>query len=247
MLAPWHRIIVTSLLLPALGVASPVESASGQAANAGPSFSCSGRLPTAEEVICNDAELSAYDRAMAWAYSHKWTTSAVDRADQQLWLARRNACADRRDCIFAAYHEWIAGLDAVQSLGRTFDRVAKADNRGDDPMLESWRSPTGSVTVLGGNGSLFVHSLGGGWYLFQANSTHFYDPHDSLGPNASTSEAVGLVQLTSGKGLWVEDPGTDESCKVQLVRLSSKKWMLVEAGATCGGIGSTLTGVYSKP
>jgi hypothetical protein len=216
------------------------------ATHLGPSFSCSGNLTGAENVICNDVELSVYDRAMAWAYVHDWGRAFGEREEQRQWLAQRNSCANNRDCLISAYRSWIGELDPIKPLDPTFERRGRADNQGDDLLLGELQSPTGYVSPLEDSGSLFVHELGEGWFVFQINATHSYDPHDGRGLNVSTGEAVGVVHLAIGRGIWISEPSDAASCRVKFNKLSPQRWQIEEDGGGCSGIGATLTGIYRR-
>src|SRR5688500_12266175 len=66
-----------------------------------PSFRCGAGLNHVERLICGDAELRAYDRAMGLAYSAR-RGRAPSIGDQRRWLTSRNACGDR-GCLLSAY------------------------------------------------------------------------------------------------------------------------------------------------
>ena len=210
-----------------------------------PSFACAGRFTETEATICSDPVLSAYDRAMAWAFGEGWLSSEAKRSGQTHWLAQRNACADRKSCILAAYHSWIGGLDFERAPRSNFERAGYADNRGDDLLLGSLQSPTGSVTRLDDRGELFIQPIGGNWFLFRAFATHSYHPHDGRGPNVSTGDVTGLVLLSKGTGIWVSDPDSHDGCEMRLTRLAESRWRILEIGI-CSGLGATLSGSYRR-
>jgi len=211
----------------------------------GPSFRCTGSLSPTEALICGDSELSAYDRAMAFAYSHKWQPDHPDWADQKAWLVRRDACGRRRGCVLDLYRAWIGGIAAPDYYGASLSRIGDVPADGSDLMLGSLQSSSGKVAPLGDSGDLSIRAVGGGWYLFKATAAHFYDPDDGRGANVSTSEAMGLVHLDKGKGVFTEDPEMPKPCAVAFTKLPNGKWQLKENG-NCSGVGSTLSGTYAK-
>lgn len=234
---------IVGAVLTAVGVLALIGCAAAPSAASGPGFSCARHNSVTQEAICRDEELSAYERAMAFARSRRWESFIFRWGKRKAWLARRDACAERRDCIRAAYREWIDGLDSVPGIGPSLDRRIKPPSS-DDLMLGSLQSPTGEVSPLGDDGSLTVHALGDDWFVFQATAAHFYDPHDGLGANASTSDAVGVVHLRNGMGRRESNPGDEYSCGVGLTRYAARIWKIEETGY-CGGMGSTLTGIYA--
>lgn len=211
-----------------------------------PSFSCVGALSPTEEAICADAELRAYDSAMHFAYTRKWSWMDRRWSTQRKWLAYRNKCGADRGCVLAAYKQWLEGLDPVEDVGSPLPRVAGPPDEGGDLMLGSLQSPTGEVTNLKDTGELFIQPLGEDWYFFKAFAVHAYDPHDGLGANASTSGALGLVHLTHGIGRFVDDPQEEMTCTLQITKLPDGAWKLDEEGDSCSGIGSSLTGIYRR-
>jgi hypothetical protein len=226
--------------------APPTDHVSAAApANVGPSFQCDRPLSAAEKLVCGDSELSAYDRAVTFAYTHKWHSTGSWH-DQRQWLKKRDDCGRERICLLAVYKEWIGGLESATAPGPLLHRRGSVPSDGSDLMLGTLQSRTGRVKPLGDEGDLYIRPLGGEWYFFQAKAEHFYDPHDGRGANATTSQATGLVHLRNGAGAFDDDPTTQESCKVRLTRLANGAWRLVENGDSCSGLGSTLTGVYRK-
>jgi hypothetical protein len=211
----------------------------------GPSFSCAGRLTETEAAICSDPALSAYDRAMAWAFARGWLPLFGKSGGQAQWLAQRNACAGRNSCIVAVYHSWISQLDFEKAPSYNFQRTGSVNNHGEDLMLGSLQSPTGSVKRLGDWGELFVQPIDSDWFLFRVFVTHSYDPHDGLGSNVSTGDVTGLVRLTKGSGTWSSDIESPDSCSVRLIRISLDRWRIIEGGL-CSGLGATLTGNYLR-
>lgn len=229
-------------MMAALALLIPVN---GQAPT-GPSFRCDGALTPTERLICGDAELSAYDRAVAFAWSHKWRPQYPEWASQAAWLRLRDECGAERQCVLETYRGWIRGLSFLDSdrAGEALMRAGDAPSDGSDPMLGTLQSPTGEVKPLGDSGGLFIHPLGGDWYLFAAQASHFYDPHDGLGANVSTSEAGGgLIHLVRGSARYDEDPSAEIACRLDFTRLPEGGWRLDEDEG-CSGLGSTLSGIY---
>ncbi len=190
----------------------------GQAAT-GPSFGCAGALSPVETLICGDAELSAYDRAMAFAWSHKWRPHEPDWASQQAWLKRRNDCGSKRGCVLEAYQAWIGALDFLDS-----EVASEPLKRAGDKGMNS--------------SELFLHALGGDWYIVSAQALTFYDLPDGQGPTFNSSDlGTQLIHVVGGKA-------TDGVCGVDFTRLPKGRWKLVETGDTCSGMRSTLSGIY---
>jgi hypothetical protein len=242
---PWllRACGISILLGPGALLYASKQAPSGQS---GSSYSCAGLLSPSESTICMDPELSAYDRAVAWATAGRWKPAEWATIDQRSWLVGRDACGSEKNCILAAYREWLNALDPSHTFGPDFLRRGKAENSGEDLLLGSLQSPTGAVAPIEDFGSLSVQSLGEDWLLFRADATHAYDPHDGKGPNASFASAIGVVHLIDGEGFWESDPGEPWSCQIKLARLSRRAWRLTEAGGRCGGLGSTLTGIYRQ-
>lgn len=147
-------------------------------APAGPSFRCDGAVSATEKLICGDAELSAYDRAMAFAWSHKWRPKDVPWASQTAWLKRRNDCGGVRQCVFDAYQAWINGLDSLDDnvVGASLTRV------GDGPNAY---------------GDLRVQALGDDWYIVSAQAAHF--------PEGDTSDlGAEIIHLVNGTATEAE-------------------------------------------
>lgn len=189
-----------------------------------PSFRCAPPLTQTEHTICRDPELAAYDRAMAWANRRGWRSGQSTRTGQRGWLSRRDACGGRRDCILASYREWIDELDWPDFREPSLERLDKG---------EDWRS-------------LYVRSLGEGWFLFSVTAIHIYDPRDGRGKNMSDAGATGVVHLTDGRGVWFRDPAASISCGMGMTRLSARRWRLIEISRWCGGVGATVSGDYRR-
>lgn len=234
-----------ALLVALLSASAAIGQASGSMQSAtGPSFRCTGSLTPTESLICGDAELSAYDRAMAIARARPRRAGTSGGEGQRAWLHQRDACGRQRSCVRASYQDRLNEL-APLAPGRSLRRTAMFRSDGSDLMLGSLQSPTGRVRRLGDTGELQIQPLGGEWYLFEATAAHLYDPHDGRGANVSTSGAVGVIHLDNGSGTFVEDSGSSESCSIRLTRLRRGAWRVVETGS-CSGLGSTLSGIYGR-
>jgi hypothetical protein len=211
----------------------------------GPSFSCIGNLGETEAAICSDGTLAAYDRAMSWAYARGWHSIEAEERGQSSWLAQRNNCAGRKDCIFEAYHRWISALAFERAPPSNFERTGPVDIHVGEPANGRLRARKGSLAQLDDWGALFVQPIGGNWFLFRATATHAYDPRDELGPNVSTGDVTGLVHLSKATGVWVPYPHSPGSCEIRLTRMPSEGWWIDEVGY-CSGIGAKLTGQYHR-
>ena len=232
-----------------LGALLTTSAAIGQAPGSmqsatGPSVRCAGSLTPMESLICGDAELSAYDRAMVIARMGPRRARTSNSEGQRAWLQQRDACGRQRSCVRASYQDRLKEL-APFPTGPSLRRTAMFRPDGSDTMLGALQSPTGRVRRLGDSARLQIQPLGGEWYLFEATAAHLYDPHDGRGANVSDSEAVGVIHLANGTGTFVEDPSTSESCSIRFTRLRRGAWRLVETGS-CSGLGSTLSGIYGR-
>jgi hypothetical protein len=191
--------------------------------------------------VCRDPELSAYDRVLTAQYASKPVNAARRRA-QRAWLAQRNACGVRRDCIIDAYRRWLSGENLLAKT-KTLSRKVAPRPDGSDALLQ-YQSPTRTITRRGDPASLTIRSLGGELYAFKADALHVYDPHDGRGTNASDAEAGGFVYLRNGKGHFGGDPDTPGECAIDFDRRPDGAWKLTDSMG-CGGIGATLTGIYA--
>lgn len=235
----------TALLVALLSASAAGGRAPGPALRAdGPSFSCAGRPTPTEALICGNAELGAYDRALAFAQARLRPSRSSRIMDQRAWLQQRDACGGQRSCVLQAYRDRVRELDLSALAWPSLRRLAARPD-GSDLMLGTLQSPRGRVRRLRDSGELHIRPLGGEWYLFQASAGHLYDPHDALGANVSTSEAAGLVHLENGSGTFVEDPTVQDSCSIRFRRLRGGTWRLEETGS-CSGLGSSLSGTYGR-
>ena len=234
-----------ALLVALLGASAAIGQASGSTQGAtDPSFRCAGTLTPTESLICGDAELSAYDRAMVIARTRTRRARTSNSEGQRAWLHQRDACGRQRSCVLTSYQDRLNELTPFPA-GPSLRRTAMFRPDGSDLMLGSLQSPTGRVRRLGDDAQLQIQPLGGEWYLFQATAAHLYDPHDGLGANVSDSEAVGVIHLDHGSGRFVEDPAEGEGCSIRFTRLRPGAWRLVETGS-CSGLGSSLSGIYGR-
>jgi uncharacterized protein len=134
-----------------------------------PSFPCAGAATYAERTICGDAQLAAYDRAIARLYR----SSGAGRAAQQQWLAERDRCRDR-DCL----------------LDRHEDRLFVLAARGPfpAPALRSLSDRDARVAVA---------PIGGGWFMFFATDLWIYPSGDNA--NTAETAGVFRLQGSSGE------------------------------------------------
>ena len=228
----------------ALGALSGAPASAAGPGAPGPSFSCAARLNATEALVCRDGELSAYDRAMAAARARTWRSSGYGWQGQRDWLARRNACGADRACILDLYRRWIEGLEIESAPRSNFVRVVSPGPDG-EMILGTLQSPTGEVKSLDEDAGMFIHPLGGGWYLFRGSSIYTYDPHDGRESNVSTGEATGLVHIVRGKGLYRADPDIEHGCTLHFTQLPRGRWKVEEEHA-CSGLGATMTGIYAR-
>jgi len=210
-----------------------------------PSFSCSGQLSATERTICSDGELSAYDRAMAWAHARGWQPMETSGRGQSNWLMHRNDCSGDRRCILTAYQDWIGALTLEGAPAANYLRYVPINHRSGTFRSRPQQSPLRIDRQLGDWGELFIQPIGNRWYLFRALVTHNYDPLDGRGPNVSTGDATGLVQLSKGNGEWVSDLESPGSCRIRLNNSQENEWRIEERGV-CSGVGATLTGIYGQ-
>ena len=86
-------------------------------AAAAASFDCTRAAFAPEKIICADPALSELDDRLARNYAAARAVlkegAACLQGDQQQWLRRRNACADRA-CLEASYLDRLAELEGVQ-------------------------------------------------------------------------------------------------------------------------------------
>lgn len=96
-------------------------------ASAHPSFSCSGNLKAAEQVVCDDTGLQRVDRNLAKSYQAVISHSGffhrfkVRRMERQ-FIAERNRCGDNETCVRVAYRgqsQYLRG--EMKRLGVTVD------------------------------------------------------------------------------------------------------------------------------
>jgi uncharacterized protein len=76
------------------------------------SFDCARAGNPTEVAICADPSLSALDSAMAAAYAQRLAQDPSVRQIQRAWLAARNTCGGRTDCLtplITAQLAWLRG------------------------------------------------------------------------------------------------------------------------------------------
>lgn len=213
-------VAVAALLLSA-AITGPGSAAQSPGA---PSFSCKGRLSATEAAICKDAELAAWDRAMARIHPLVDKEWQLPPARQQEWLKQRDACGANRPCILRAYREW-PGFDAgVAGIGTEFLR------QGNDES--NWA----------GMEILPIH---GGWHYFSITAWHVRNAetgavHDGM--------ASGLVHVEGAGGSYDQEPGMDSACRLHFRRIDARRWSVQEFGRNtiCGGMGIDLSGDYVR-
>ena len=206
----------------ALGQSSADARATPNGSMLGPSFSCAGRLNETERAICGDGTLSAYDRALAWSYGRGLQSAEVRPSRQIQWLSRRNACEAVRQCILAAYRDWVSGLDLLDGASVVLERINSRD----------WAS-------------LSLVPLGEEWYLFQVSAMFTFDMPGGKGRDANDGGAVGVVQLTNGRAMWSNDPENSRTCQIEFSRRAKYSWTLRD-NDNCGGVRVTLDGDYRR-
>ncbi|MCB1492691.1 MAG: DUF1311 domain-containing protein [Rhodobiaceae bacterium] len=148
-----------SVTLAALAV-----SLSGPAANARPSFSCSGNLNRAEITICRDDNLGALDREMVASFNR--AMRSIDRQAQRslkrrqaAWRSVRDACGRDRICLRNAYIDQIARLRRVAGLGGPVPTPPSRDTPTDQLSSSSGTStppapPSGASAKVLADGTL---------------------------------------------------------------------------------------------
>ncbi len=134
----------------------------------GPSFDCSGvEADSIEEMICNDAELAAFDRVLADAYAQAKAKATnehppVLKAEQRGWIKGRDECwkaEDARACVADAYRLRTAELQAryrlVDSTGPVF--YVCNDNPSDEVVATFFRTdPPSAIAERGDQVSFMV-------------------------------------------------------------------------------------------
>jgi hypothetical protein len=167
-------------------------------------------LKPAEQFVCRDPELSAYDRALAAQYAAK-PASAARRRAQRAWLAERDGCGVRRECFIDAYRR---GLPLTNLLAKTEVLLRKGAPSDGSALLLQYQSPTRTITPLDRDATLIIQSLGGGLYAFDVQAIYIYDPHDGRGTNSSDAGASGFVYLRGGSGHFGGNPNTPGECAI---------------------------------
>jgi hypothetical protein len=177
-----------------------------------PSFRCAEKLNATELAVCEDAELAAYDRAVALLYAR--ARAAADPPgilSQRLFLRKRDACRKKRRCIVAAYRDWLN----YYGWGLLFSG-SQGNYRGLDTAF------------------LYATPVGGDWYLFNTSAA---DAETSR--SRPSSWAGGVVHISGGTGRFVERRGST-SCTIAFGKLPGNQWQITDNGG-CGVIALTGT------
>jgi hypothetical protein len=193
------------LSLVALGAAAAVEA---------PGFRCTGPINATERLICEDAELAAFDRAVTLLFRGALPFRGPGAAGQRLFLRKRNACGADRGCVLSAYRGWLDdyGWGILYSIDhRYYTRGLEA------PAV------------------LHVLPLGNDWYLFSSGASNSY-----TSATRPASYAGGVIRLSDGTGRFVERRRTT-LCAMDLSRRSERDWRIRDNGG-CGVL--PMTGTY---
>jgi hypothetical protein len=183
-----------------------------------PSFGCAGSLSASEDAICGDAELAAWDRAIALWFKVGRTANSITVAQQRNWLLQREKCQSDKSCLRQTFTEW-PGLHASSRWGQNFERPARNDTAG-----------------------LEIAPIGGGWYAFSIEAIHLVVDRRGRFITANDGNADGVVLISAGRGRFEQDPSEDYSCRVNFLQQAGA-WVLADDGS-CGGIGVTMNGRY---
>lgn len=188
---------------------------SGAAAQEGPTFDCARAEHEAETIICNDAELSALDRALGATFEAAVSAArgldagaeaaeAELRATQRGWIGGRDDCwmaDDKRACIVESYRRREAELVATYQLMEP-SSVATWTCDGDpanevttyfyDTPLPSVRIERGDTVDVGtlapsGSGSLYEGSFGRSIWLHGDEATYREADPDGAEVSCTTS------------------------------------------------------------
>lgn len=136
----------------ALIVLVPAISWLPQTAQANPSFDCNKASTQVENLICEDARLAQLDSELAEAYKvalrdSPWASANRRiRREQEIWLVRRDRCADA-NCLRHQYHNRIGALYAEVSGGDTGSGAGTRQPPTGDPgsMMASCRDRAAHV------------------------------------------------------------------------------------------------------
>ena len=204
------RALAALFALPLLSAASP-----GNA----PSFSCSGNLSLSERAICDEPELSAWDRAIALLYPVGRKSEILTISQQREWLASRNKCGADKACLRQSFQIWPGYPGVGFGVGQRFVRPSKTDDA--------------NMTIL---------PIGAGWYSFSIQAIHIVTDKRGRFLTANEGGTEGVVLIAGGKGHFSTEPGDEFSCEIDFIR-SRNGWLLKDNGQ-CGGLNVTLTGNY---
>jgi len=197
-----------------MGIALSLLALGSAAAAEPPACGCTGRLSASQRLICADAELAAYDRAVTLLSRRARSDEAPGRAGRRAFRRERNACGEDRGCILSAYRRWLDDY----GWGILF----RSDDR---PYSRGLEAPA----------VLHLVPLGGEWYLFSAGAS---DSNTSAA--RPSSYAGGVLRLSGGTGRFAEQRNA-ALCAVELTKRSEREWQVVDNGG-CGIL--PMTGTY---
>lgn len=135
--------IVFALLACAVGLAAAAPTASAR-----PSFDCAKAQSVSEKEVCRVPELQWFDRQLAKLYAEvkaKGWPAVV--AEQHAFLARREACDAKLECLEAAYGH---RLKVLGTLSDTFDAAAEfhPTTFGGSMWVMRYGGLTGAIQIL---------------------------------------------------------------------------------------------------
>ena len=176
--------IVAAIFALAIAFANPSVAAS---------FDCTKASTLVEKAICDDADLSKKDEALAYAYRALLRTGGDQvREDQRRWIATRDQCRDV-GCLRTAYNSRLRQL-ASRLPGYSFGVFEARDGVLDLVQIDAdtfafglvatWRDHTGTLDgqfqVFGDTGKYVASDCGivfdrrnGGWTLRQIGGCGF--------------------------------------------------------------------------
>jgi uncharacterized protein len=141
----------------ALAAVAVVVLGAGVASGA-PSFDCDKAQSVSEKEVCRVPELQWLDRQLAHLYRDvKGKGGPRVIADQRTFLAQREACGSRLECLNQVYHQ---RLRMLGKLSDTFDAVGafRPAQFGGEMWVVRYRGRTGAIQLLtvGGGGHTCV-------------------------------------------------------------------------------------------
>lgn len=139
--------LVTGLLLAssmAAGAQTPDKIEKTGAAGDAPSFACSAAIGSVQELICDDAELGAFDRRLNGLYRQALETFSEEkipnlRAYQRGWIQGRDDCWKATDvaaCVAKEYQHRITELQI--SVADTNEPAATTFSCNDGVLLTAY-------------------------------------------------------------------------------------------------------------